>query len=54
MLPSCWKKNNEVKTYLFIKIKNMKKQTRLGEKKLSNISDKGFTSRISKELFKDY
>lgn len=31
----------------------MKKQTRLGKKKLSNISDKRLTSRISKERFKD-
>ena len=53
MLSSCWKKKNEVKTYSFIKIKNMKKQTRLGKKKLSNISDKRLTSRISKEHFKD-
>ena len=35
MLSSCWKKKNEVKTYSFIKIKNMKKQTRLGKKKNS-------------------
>ena len=53
MLSSCWKKKNEVKTYSFIKIKNMKKQTRLGKKKLSNRSDRRLTSRISKEHFKD-
>ena len=52
MLFSCWKKKNEIKTYAFIKVKNMKKQTRLGKNILNTYLTKDLPLKYVKNSLK--